>query len=145
MPWSARESSQTGTQGLFFTNNTIVGLANEADNVTYSDIKEYSFKVSKQYKAISSEPPKSVVKGKLIYTYPGKASTTRPLANTPISIISCYVTGPDGYTKIVKTNKYEEYEDAIPGHKYLVHLLRTQAVSLNLSLVISQRKAFLTR
>jgi TANFOR domain-containing protein len=115
----AQPSSQTGAQGMNYTNNTIVGLVSEADNETFSDIKEYSFKVSKQYKTISNEPPKSVVKGKLIYNYPGKASTTRPLANTPISIISCYVTGPEGYSKIVKTNKYEEYEDAYPGAQVL--------------------------
>ena len=92
----------------------------ESASNSFTDIKDYSFKVKTDLKAISEEPPKSIVKGKLIYTYPENSATIRPLANTKISIISCFVSGTEGNTKIAKKiNTYEESEDAFIGTQVL--------------------------
>lgn len=92
----------------------------ENQPAAYSEIKDFSFTVKDRFIAVSANPPKSGIKGKLVYTYPGKNTTIRPLANTAISIISCYVTGPEGNSKIVKLpNKYEEASEAFFGAKVL--------------------------
>ncbi|MDF1549125.1 MAG: hypothetical protein P1P88_14970, partial [Bacteroidales bacterium] len=110
-------TSQEGYQVQF-----LITSATENPPASYSEIKDFSFTVKDRFIAVSANPPKSVVKGKLVYTYPGKATTIRPLANTPISIISCYVMGPDANSKIVKRpNHYEESDDAFLG----AHVLGT--------------------
>jgi len=52
---------------------------------------QYSFLVKTAYRIITDQYPKSKITGKLVYTWPGKPSGTKPLANMDFKVISCIV------------------------------------------------------
>ena len=77
---------------------------------------KYSFIVSTELNVISSDPPMSEVKGRLVYELSGEPGNLRPLANRRITIISCLVDVCSN--KIVKNymdeSKEEAFSDAVP-------------------------------
>ena len=50
------------------------------------------FEITKTYKIISKDPPKSTISGQLVYSWPGdKSKTLRPLANEKFSVVVEYL------------------------------------------------------
>ena len=60
---------------------------------------KYSFKVKTAYRIVTDQYPKSVIKGKLVYTWPNKPGTTMPLSNTNITLVKCSVAQVEGVSK----------------------------------------------
>ncbi|MBN1924621.1 MAG: hypothetical protein JW798_02190 [Prolixibacteraceae bacterium] len=78
----------------------------EHDLIGYDDIRENSLTVNARFVKITDSPPLSGIKGRLVYHFPGEEGTTRALANTNISIISCWVTTEGIPSKIAKKSGY---------------------------------------
>jgi hypothetical protein len=113
-------SSPAYTLNTGWMGNMPGGMTLEMSNVSITKTGNYSFKAEADLKAITSDPPMSGIKGRLVYEFPGKPGNARPLANRKISVVSCLVTDVPGQSsKIVKTNYKEEYEQAFSHAKVL--------------------------
>lgn len=93
----------------------------ETSGVSIQTTGSSSFTVHANLNILSDEPPLSVIKGRLVYEFPGKPGNARPLANRQISIISCLVTDQPGQvSKIVKNSQNEAYESAFPDARVIL-------------------------
>jgi hypothetical protein len=92
----------------------------ETAGLKISNTGDYTFRVETAFNVITSNPPMSGIKGRLVYEFPNNPGNARPLANRNISIVSCLVTDVPGQgSKIVKNAIYEENEAAFPYAKVL--------------------------
>jgi len=107
-----------GFNGLI--QNIVGNTTLETSDVSISNTGNYSFKVDAKMKVITTDPPMSGIKGRVVYEFPGKPGNARPLANRQISIVSCLVSITPGQTsKIVKTNYNEDNAQAFPHARVL--------------------------
>ena len=92
----------------------------KTENIKLTNTGDYSFRAEASLNVITSDPPMSGIKGRLVYEFPNKPGNLRPLANRNISIVSCLVTDVPGQaSQIIKNGIFEDYEQAFPYAKVL--------------------------